>query len=443
MHPGARRTSRPNPATSGRRSRRLIPERFERLEDRMCLTSFSLTQLPLLPGDTGGGARGLNNAASIQVVGDSAPMGGPGHAVLWHKDAAGSFVAQSLGTLGGPNSYANAVNDSGQVVGRSDTSQFDANGNPIHHAFSWQQKEGMTDLDTLGSPGSEAMAVSATGRVVGTFFNGGAFVWERLPGEIDGVMYDLNRLLPSGSGWRLISANGVNATQIAGAGYFTDGQVHAFQITDHDGVFGNGVDAIADLGPARLAGGSRGPFVSGMSPDGSRVVGTIERGILVPAAHATLWQGGQAIDLGSLGNASNGTDLSYGSHVNDSGQVVGRTDTKSSGDVPFLWRNGTMHDLNNLVALRKGYVLDANDCDINDASQIAGAERSATDFVPVLLTPTTGQPKAITTSAASLTDTKTSSLATGPVDPLVLDDLAHWLTAGARAKRTQAVMPGA
>jgi probable HAF family extracellular repeat protein len=438
MHPGAGRTWRPNPAAPGRRSRRLIPERFERLEDRMCLTQFSLTQLPLPPGDTGGSsARGLNNAASIQVVGFSSAIGGPAHAVLWHKNAAGSFVVQSLGTLGGPNSYANAVNGSGQVVGRADTSQVDANGNPIHHAFSWQNGV-MTDLDTLGSPGSEAMAGSDTGRVVGTFgFNGGAFVWER------GVMYELNPLLPSGSGWSLISANGVNATQIAGAGYF-NGQVHAFQITDPDGVFGNGVPAPKDLGPARLAGFSRGPFMGGMSSDGSRVVGTIERGRLVPGAHATLWQGGTAIDLGSLGDASTGTDLSYGGHVNDSGQVVGRTDTKSRGFVPFLWEHGTMHDLNKLVTLPKGNVLDANNCDINDASQIAGTERTATgSSVPVLLTPTTGSAKAITTSAASPTDAKTSSVDTGPVDPLVLDDLARWLSASVKGKRTQAVVLGA
>jgi hypothetical protein len=47
------------------------------------------------------------------------------------------------------------------------------------------------------------------------------------------------------------------------------------------------------------------------------------------------------------------------------------------------------------------------------------------------------------TSTASPTDAKTPSLATGSVDPLVLDDLAHWLTAGVRAKRTQAVVLGA
>jgi probable HAF family extracellular repeat protein len=425
MHPGAGRTARPDPAASGRRSRRLIPERFERLEDRMCLTRFSLTPLPLLPGDTGGGsASGLNNAASIQVVGYSAAIGGPYHPILWHKNAAGSFLAQSLGTLGGPGGYANAVNDSGQVVGRSDTSQVDAFGNPIHHAFSWQNGV-MTDLDTLGSQGSEATAVSAAGQVVGNFDNGGAFVWENR------VMYDLNRLLPSGSGWVLVSANGVNATQIAGAGVH-NGQMRAFQITDPDGVFGNGVPTPADLGPARR--------VSGMSVDGTQVVGdNVQSG----RSHATLSQGGAAIDLGSLGGNLIETDQSHGYHVNDSGQVVGVTETKLYRYVPFLWQNGKMTDLNQLVTMPAGSELTGSS-DINDASQIAGAERTATgNVVPVLLTPKTGPAKTMTTSAASLTDAKAPSLATGSVDPLVLDDLAHWLTAGARANRTQAVVPGA
>jgi probable HAF family extracellular repeat protein len=437
MHPGAGRTSRPNQAASRRRSRRLIPERFERLEGRTCLTRFSLTELPVLPGDTGGGyANGLNDAASIQVVGYSAAIGGPDHPILWHKDAAGSFVAQSLGSLGGPGGYAIAVNDSGQVVGRSDTRQVDSYGNPIHHAFSWQKNGVMTDLDTLGSPGSEAMAVSATGRVVGNFgvppdptygVTSHAFVWE------GGVMYDLNRLLPSGSGWVLVDADGVNATQIAGLGLL-NGQKRAFRITitDPDGVFGKGVPTPTDLGAARAVGG--------MSPDGSRVVGD---NVQAGREHATLWQGRGAIDLGSLGGGLIETDQSHGYRVNDSGQVVGVTDTKSYRYVPFLWQNGKMTDLNQLVTMPAGYELTGSS-DINDASQIAGTERTATgNVVPVLLTPKTGPAKTMTTSAASLTDAKMPGLDTGTVDPLVLDDLAHWLTAGARAKRTQAVVPGA
>ena len=49
-----------------------------------------------------------------------------------------------LGTLGGASSGAEAVNDSGQVVGGSQT----ASG--ANHAFLWTQAGGMVDLGTLG-----------------------------------------------------------------------------------------------------------------------------------------------------------------------------------------------------------------------------------------------------------------------------------------------------
>src|SRR5215207_10175943 len=55
---------------------------------------------------------------------------------------------KDLGTLGGTNSYAYGINDSGQVVGYSDT----ANSGP--HAFLYDSTNGMKDLGTLGGTNS-------------------------------------------------------------------------------------------------------------------------------------------------------------------------------------------------------------------------------------------------------------------------------------------------
>src|SRR5438093_507104 len=66
-----------------------------------------------------------------------------------------------LGTLGGSFSVAEAVNDSGEVVGWAET----ADG--ALHAFSWTAAGGMVDLGTLGDRGSEASGVNASGQVVG------------------------------------------------------------------------------------------------------------------------------------------------------------------------------------------------------------------------------------------------------------------------------------
>jgi probable HAF family extracellular repeat protein len=55
---------------------------------------------------------------------------------------------KDLGSLpGAVRGYGRAwdINDSGQVVGWADSSQVDANGNPIQHAFLWQNCS-MTNL---------------------------------------------------------------------------------------------------------------------------------------------------------------------------------------------------------------------------------------------------------------------------------------------------------
>src|SRR5438309_11631370 len=71
------------------------------------------------------------------------------------------FIPIDLGTLGGLQSGAGAVNDSGQIVGFSALPVFGA------HAFSWTAAGGMIDLGTLGGTGSGAGAVAANCQVVG------------------------------------------------------------------------------------------------------------------------------------------------------------------------------------------------------------------------------------------------------------------------------------
>jgi probable HAF family extracellular repeat protein len=408
------RAARPRPAHPVRP--------LERLEDRSCPSSFNYTQLPPLTGG-GGNAYGLNNAHPAQVVGSSA-----GEAVLWQKPAGGTYSALDLGTLGGSGGgQAHAINDSGQVVGVADTGGVDASGNPIVHAFLWTpggtdgvpSNPQMKDLDANSNTESFPLAVSNDGKVVGDFVEDPAtnvyhaFLWE------NSQWYDLNTLLPPGTGWLLLDAVGINATQIAGLGEL-NGQPHAFQITDSDGVFSDGF-SITDLGPSA---GGIGRGVTGMSSDGSQVVGTNTAG------HATLWHNGVATDLGT----PTGGTYSEGADVNTSAQVVGYYVRGTF--LPFYWQNGRMTDLNKLVSGNStvwwAYA-------INNAGDIVGQGYGSQAIILIPATTKTA-PSTLTATSTGSTATQTMSLGTTADDPDtpssfpqgplgVIPDTATWATA--------------
>src|SRR5215467_7119511 len=73
------------------------------------------------------------------------------------------YEVADLGTLGGPNSRAFALNDKGQVVGQADTPDRHS------HAFLWEGGH-MIDLVAPGVEGSCACSINNRGQIVGTTF---------------------------------------------------------------------------------------------------------------------------------------------------------------------------------------------------------------------------------------------------------------------------------
>ena len=184
------------------------------------------------PPDDLGTLGGANSSASAidprgRIVGDANTAKGRDHAFL--LDDRGMH---DLGTLGGPDSFALAINNDNVVVGFAHPP-----GGMDFHAFRMRgaSRPGavMEDLGTLpGDTDSFADAVNDCGEVVGTSntssFTGGTvrpFIFA------DGRMRDLNELIPADSGWTLDFASAINdAGQIAGMGRI-GGQRHAFLLT--------------------------------------------------------------------------------------------------------------------------------------------------------------------------------------------------------------------
>ena len=154
--------------------------------------------------DTGIDSSAYDVSNRGQVVGYAQQTGGEFRAFSWFAGGAPEY----LGTLGGRHSYAQAVNDSGSVVGSS------TNRNGYLNAFLYSG--GMVNLGTLGGTTSAAYDINSAGSVVGYSTDQAgqsrAFLWR------DGVLVDLNNTVDLAFGWILEAAYGINDRgQIVGA----------------------------------------------------------------------------------------------------------------------------------------------------------------------------------------------------------------------------------
>jgi probable HAF family extracellular repeat protein len=116
----------------------------------------TLSTLGTVGGSGIGIALKINNAGDI--VGYSANANGEERPTLWKNR-----LPVDLGTLGGPNGAARAINHQGQIVGTSSTPY--GAGLTTHAAF-WHRGS-ITDLGTLGGSYSAAHAINNAGQIVG------------------------------------------------------------------------------------------------------------------------------------------------------------------------------------------------------------------------------------------------------------------------------------
>jgi len=211
---------------------------------------------------------------SGQVVGT---RNSTSHGFIWQNG-----VVTDIGDFGGGGSTANDINNNGLVVGAALTSQSGPVIGPLYHAYLWQNGV-MTDVGVLpGMEESGASAINSSGQIVGSsdtldpetyevtsksfLYSGGVMTALPVPstesyaGDINdsgqvvgtmragggssnyhayvysgGVATNLNSLIPAGSGFHLISAQGINnAGQIVGYAYDSLGHYHAFLLNPNN-----------------------------------------------------------------------------------------------------------------------------------------------------------------------------------------------------------------
>ncbi len=235
--------------------------------------------------------------------------------------AAVGWTLVDLGTLGGPESHAAAVSDSGLVVGCADT----ASG---VHAFLWRDGA-MQDLGTAtDTPGGNscALAVNDAGLVAGRSGGGEVVTWHGTSVTHLGVQGDVG---------------GINDAGTVVGSYAQNGTTHAFMY--RDGV-------VTDLSdPAAPGAASAAKAINAHG----QIAGTSN-------GRAFLYDDGARRDLGTLGGGS-----SSGAGIDDRGDVVGMSFDATSQPRAFVF-DGAMHALDSAPSY-------AGAIAINNRGQVIGS----------------------------------------------------------------------
>lgn len=325
-------------------------------------------------------------------------------AVAAPSRALGAYTVIDLGSLGGP-SYPIGSNNDRQVLGRSYITNFV--GNLTQHGFVWDPRHGLRELRTVvGLDTTNTPACLDNQGRIGFNMNSRGYLWHPVSG-----LTDLNAGATNGQPLKTItriSEAGHILGVLGGECYLQEGdalqQFTGFQSVaalnrhgwvwgrDHLGpatapfrghaLFWDATNGFRNLG---VLPGKATAMVEGLNSHGHAVGWSAEFaayfGTLVPAiATASFWTGASLTPLPPPTWRRESWFTNTQAHaINDAGQIVGRahyslhslaTPYLPDGDA-VLWTNGVPVNLNTLLPLDSGWVLQSANA-INNHGDIVG-----------------------------------------------------------------------
>jgi probable HAF family extracellular repeat protein len=246
-----------------------------------------------------------------------------------------TYFVTDLGTLGGAESGATAINIFGNVAGwalRSDGAE---------HAFFFDNT--LHDLGTIGGPSSAAWGVNRFGTVVG---------------QSTTVLSHLKAVIWSGGGRRSLGTFGGSdaaAYAVNGVGDVVGTANTTNNVANRAFLYRNGtMKSLGTLGGANS--------VATAINDAGEIAGFSTLTANSDLTHAFLYRNGVMTDIGTLGTESDAWAL------NIDARVVGRSRLASGDTHAFLFRDGAMIDLGTLGG-RNSVAKSINDF---NAQQIVG-----------------------------------------------------------------------
>jgi probable HAF family extracellular repeat protein len=351
--------------------------------------NYVVTDLGTLGGDYSS-ATDLNRLG--QVVGVARTADGRDRAFLWQNNS-----MTDLGALGGTNSHATAINETGGIVGWAETPEGRVRA-------CWFGAETNVDLSGGHADNSYAADINDQGRVVG---------WTETPiagadqPRPTAVLFGTNS--PKVQNLSVWEGNAIRgrATAINNGDLIAGwtGDVFWFWEPHDRATFWQGLSSSASTRRSAID-----SYARGMDGTG-QMVG--ESGFDYAPKRAAFWSATNQLNLGSLALSA-----SSAAAINNAGQIVGIAEayrfglitnclpgiilpgSDPNGPPPpsqvyegyeptchaFLWQNGVMSDLNDLIPTNSGWEL-TEAASINDAGRIVGTGKFKGQTRAFLLTP--------------------------------------------------------